>query len=222
MAVNNSEEQSVQSRRTFGQMAKQAGLFVLFAAILTIPRIRRLRRRAWAWACVRLSVAACATWLGWRYTHAGAGLATLALSLLLFAFSLFIHAKPTPKSVDALAHELDALIVLNGGIFRESPGSAPVHKAQIFVHPEKIIVLGPDEHRLLEIPLTKVRNLAANPVANGGRESVEPWKVEINWMADAPCETTFHYDGAFAEHLARITESTLRSQWKKELPILPS
>jgi hypothetical protein len=45
--------------------------------------------------------------------------------------------------------------------------------------------------------------------------------VQITWVADAPCTTTFRYDGAFAEHLARVTESTLRSQWKKDLPIIP-
>ena len=110
--------------------------------------------------------------------------------------------------------------MLNGGIFRQSPDSTPIPQAQIFVHPEQIIVLGPRERRLLEIPLAKVRNLAAHPVTNGAGEGAEPWEVEINWVADAPCTTTFHYDGAFAEHLARVTESTLRSQWKKELPVI--
>jgi hypothetical protein len=193
---------------------------MLFGAILIIPRIRRLRRRVWAWACVRLAVAACATWLGWRYKHAGAGVTSLAASLLLFAFSLLVRAKPVTKSVDALADELSALIVLNGGIFRQTPDSTPIQPAQIFVHPEQIIIVGPRERRLLEIPLTKVRNLAVHPVPNGAGESVEPWEVEITWVADAPCTTTFHYDGAFAEHLARVTESTLRGQWKKDLPVI--
>ena len=117
-----------------------------------IPRIRRLRRRVGAWACVRLGVAACATWLGWRYRHAGAGVASLVGALLLFAFSLLVRAKPEVKSADAIAAELGALIVLNGGIFQESPDSTPIQHAQIFVHPEQIIVLGPRERRLLEIP----------------------------------------------------------------------
>ena len=220
MAVNNSGEQSAQPRPTFGQWAKQAGLFMLFGTILMIPRIRRLRRRVWAWTCVRLAAAACATWLGWRYKHAGAGVASLAASLLLFAFSLLVRAKPKVKSTDALTDELSALIVLNGGIFLQSPDSTPIQPAQIFVHPEQIIVLGPCERRLLEIPLAKVRNLAAHPVPNGAGEGAEPWEVEVNWVADAPCTTTFHYDGAFAEHLARVTESTLRGQWKKELPVI--
>jgi hypothetical protein len=146
--------------------------------------------------------------------------ASLAGSLLLFAFSLLVRAKPEVKSVDALAHELNALIVLNGGIFRESPDSTPIAQAQIFVHPDGIIVLGPRERRLLEIPLAKVRNLAAYPVTSGPGERGEPWEVEINWVAEEPCTTTFRYGGAFAEHLARVTEATLLSQWKKDLPVI--
>ena len=193
---------------------------MLFGTILMIPRIRRLRRRAEAWAGVRLGVAACATWLGWRYMHAGAGVALLVGSLLLFAFSLLVRAKPVLKSADAIAAELGALIVLNGGTFLESPDSPPIPHAEIFVHPEQVIVQGPGERRLLEIPLAKVRSLAAHPVTNGTGEGVEPWEVEIRWEAEGPCTTAFRYGGAFAEHLARVTESTLRTQWKKELPVI--
>jgi hypothetical protein len=201
-------------------MAKQAGLFMLFGTMLMIPRIRRLRRRAGAWACVRLGVAACATWLVWRHTHAGAGAASLVVGLLLFVFSLLVRAKPEVKSTDAIARELGALIVLNGGMFQPSSDSTPLQQVQIFVQPDQIIVVGPRERRLLEIPLAKVRNLAAHPAPNGVGEGANPWEVEINWLAEESCTTTFHYDGAFAEHLARVTESTLRSQWIKDLPVI--
>lgn len=220
MAEDNSGEQPPQPRRTFGQLAKQAGLFVLFGTILVIPRIRRLRRRVWAWTCVRLIVAACGGWLVWRYAQGRAGTAALAGGVFLLAFSLLARAKPLVKSVDALAHELSALIVLNGGIFRQSPDSTPIRQVQILVHPERIIVMGPRERLLLEIPLAKVRNLVAHPSTNGAQEGGGPWEVEISWLGDEPCTTTFHYEGVFAEHLARVAESTLRSQWKKELPVL--
>jgi hypothetical protein len=220
MAENNSAESLTQPTRTIGQWAKRAGLFVLFGTILMIPRIRRLRRRAGAWVCVRLGVAAVATWLVWRHMHAGAGMASLVAGLLLFAFSLLVHAKPVVKSTDAIADELGALIVLNGGIFQQSSDSTPIAHAQIFLQPDQIIVHGPDERRLLEIPLAKVRNMAAHPVTNEPGEGKEPWEVEINWLADVPCTTAFQYEGAFAEHLARVTESTLRSQWKKDLPVI--
>ena len=142
MAENNSAESLPQPPRTFGQWAKQAGLFVLFSTILMIPRIRRLRRRVGAWACVRLGAVALRDWLVWRHTHGGAGMASLVVGLLLFAFSLLVRAKPVAKSADAIADELSALIVLNGGIFRQSPDSAPIPRAQIFLHPERVIVHG--------------------------------------------------------------------------------
>jgi len=218
--VNNAEEQTLESRRTFGEWAKRAGLFLFFGTMLIIPRIRRLRRRMWAWSFVRLGVAACATWLGWRYTSAGAGKASLALALVLFAFSLLVRVKPEEKSVDALARELNALIVLNGGLVQPSPNSTTLQQAQIFVQTDQLIVVGPRDRHLLEIPFAQVRSLAAHPVSDGAAEAAGSWEVEINWAAEEPCSTTFHYDGAFAEHLARVTESTLRSQWKKELPVI--
>jgi hypothetical protein len=128
--------------------------------------------------------------------------------------------KTEEKSVDALARELNALIVLNGGMFQPSSDSTPLQQVQIFVRPDQIIVVGPHERHLLEIPLAKVRNLAAHPVPNGAGEGANPWEVEINWLADAPCTTTFQYHGAFAEHLAQVTESTLRRQWIKDLPVI--
>ena len=220
MAASNSTEQTLPTRRRFGQWAKQAGLFVLFGTILMIPRLRRLRRRAGAWACVRLGAAWCGVWLVWRHTHAGAGVASLAGGVLLLAFALLVRASPVAKSRDAIAAELNALIVLNGGTFRPSPDSFPVPHAQIFVHVEQIIVLGPGERYLLEIPLAKVRRLAAHPLTKRPGQRWPPWELEINWEADVARTTTFQYEGPFASHLAQIAESTLRRQWIKDLPII--
>jgi hypothetical protein len=217
--LKNAEQRALERHRTLGERAKQAALFPFFWAMLLIPRLRRLRRRVWTWSFVRLGVAACATWLGWSYTNAGAGKAALILSLLLFAFSLLVRAKPQEKSIDDLAHELNALIVLNGGLCCPAPQAVPV-PAHIVVRPDQLIVVGPRERRIMEIPLAAVRNLAAHPVSNG--EGASPWEVEVNWADGEPHSTTFQYEGAFAEHLARVTESTLRSQWKKELPVIPA
>jgi hypothetical protein len=222
MAEDNPKEQAPEARLTFGQWAKRAGLFVLFGTILMIPRIRRLRRRLYVWSCIRLVAVGIGGWLLWRYKHAHAGVLTLTGGWLFLAFSVFVRAKQVTKSVDTMAQEVGALIVLNGGTFQESPDSTFVSEAQICVQPDQIIVVGPRERRLLEIPLAKVRSLTAHSVSNGAASGDEPWKVEVNWTAEEPCTTTFHYDGVFAEHLARVTESTLRSQWKKDLPVIPS
>jgi hypothetical protein len=221
MAEKISPEQLRQPHLTFGQRVKKAAFFILFGIILVIPRIRRLRRRPGAWACTRLGVAACGTWLVWRHTHGNAGVAWMVAGIVLFAFSLLVHAKPVTKSVDAIASELGALIVLNGGIFREMPDSAAIRRTQIFVHPERVIVQDLSERHLLEIALARFRSLTAHPVANGNRKGPEPWEVEIEWLGEALCTTTFRYEGVFAEHLALVTESTLRGQWKKCLPVIP-
>ena len=163
---------------------------------------------------------ACGIGLIRRFEYAQSGTATLGLGLFLLVAALVLRAQPLVKSVDALAQELDALIALNGGTFRQSPGVAPIPKTQVFVHPERIIVLGAQERRLLEIPFAKVMSLAAKPVAQEDGKGNESWEVEVQWADNDPHVTTFRYDGTFAEHLARVTESTVRSQWKKGLPVV--
>ena len=219
MAENKRAEPSPPARRTFGHVAKQVGLFLLFGTMLMMPPLRRLRRRVWAWSAVRVMVAACGVWLVWRFARAGAGAVTLAGGMVTLAFSLLVRAQPETKSADALARELNALIVLNGGTFRKSPGSAPVSEARIFVLPKQIAVLGRRDERLGEIPFAKVRDIAVTPDAGAGHHP-QLWKVEIHWSTEGPGTTSFLYNGVFAEHLARVTEATLRSQWKKELPIV--
>jgi len=49
-------------------------------------------------------------------------------------------------------------------------------------------------------------------------ESAGDWIVRIRWAENT---ADFHYRGIFAEHLARVAESTLRSVIHTPLPILP-
>ena len=220
MAESKSAERAMQPALTLGQRAKRAGLYVLFGTILFIPRIRRLRRRVWAWTLVRLGAAVCGGWLVWRYAHLRSGPLGIVCGVMLLVFALVIRAKPPQKSVDAVADEVGALITLNGGRLLASPGDSPVEKVQIFVCPERMIVHGPRGRHLLTIPFAKVGTLAAHASANGARKKHQPWEVEIVWADDSPRTTRFVFEGPFAEHLAEVVESTLRSQWKKELPVI--
>lgn len=222
MAETNPTQPAPEARRTIRQLAKQAGLFILFGTILIIPRIRRLRRRVVAWTCVRLATAGCGGWLIWRYLHTGGSTLLLLLGFALLLFGLLVRSNPVAKSVDALAHELNALVVLNGGAFHATPEAQPIQPAQIFVHAEKLIVVGPRERRLADIPISSVRSITVLPVATESTKGNSPWEVGIDWVAGIPCKAVFHYDGFFAEHLARVMESTVRSQWKKELPVIPN
>jgi hypothetical protein len=206
--------------RPVKQFAKQAGLFILFGTILIIPRLRRLRRRVWAWTSVRLAAVACTAWLAWRFARGQMGWTGLGFAGLLLAFSLLVRSRPLAKSVDDLARELNALVVLNGGAFRPSCAGRAIRSTKIYVRPDALIVTGAREQRLAEIPLAKVQKVTAYALQNESGKGAVPWEVEIDWVSGEACTTTFRYEGVFAEHLARVTESTVRSQWKKELPVV--
>jgi hypothetical protein len=201
---------------------KRAALSVLFTAILIIPKIRALRRKIWEWSAVRLVVAGLGCLLGWRYKHAQGGLVDLVFGIVLMAFGLLVRAKPQAKSVDAQARELDALVVLNGGAFIPRGADRPSRLVSIFVNPDRLFVVDERPHTLEEIPVVRVRQLEARPVTAPGEleEESQTWDLEISWEANEMRTARFRYDGVFAEHLARVAESTLRSLLRKELPVL--
>ena len=200
--------------------AKQTGLVILIGSVLLIPRVRRLRRRAEAWAFIRLASVFAGAWLLWWYRHEGARIPSLVAGTLLLLFAVFVRARPTVKSTDDWARELNALTVLNGGTFRMA-GEQPARGAEIFVRPDIIMVFAPPHRILADIPVPAIRAIAAHPLANNGGDSASPWEVVVEYAGDVSRRITFSYDGPFAEHLARVTESTLREQRKKGLPILP-
>jgi hypothetical protein len=208
----------------FGQGLKKTVLSVLFAAILVIPKIRRLRRKIWEWSAVRIVVALAGCSLGWRYKHANGGVVDLAVGIALMAFGLLVRAKPEAKSADAQARELDALVVLNGGAFIPAGDERPSRLVSIFVNPDRLFVVDEQAHSVEEIPLVRVRELASRPVfAEAGAEGEAPtWDFEITWESKDMRTARFRYDGFFAEHLARVAESTVRNALRKELPVLKS
>jgi len=206
------------------QALKKAALSVLFTAILVIPSIRRLRRKIWEWSAVRIVVASLGCLLGWRYKHANGGTADLVVGIALMAFGLLVRAKPEAKPVDAQARELDALVVLNGGAFIPAGTERPSRLVRIFVNPDRLFVVDAREHTLEEIPLVRVRELAARPVlAQGESEAdAQTWDLEIAWESKDMRTARFRYDGVFAEHLARVAETTIRNLLRRDLPVLKS
>ena len=203
---------------------RKAALSVLFAAILVIPSIRRLRRKIWEWSAIRILVAAVGCLLGWRYKHANGGIADLVVGVALMAFGLLVRAKPEAKSLDAQARQLDALVVLNGGAFIPAGNEQPSRLVSIFVNPDRLFVVDEHEHTLEEIPLVRVRALAARPLLAQGESEAEAqtWDLEITWESKDMRTVRFRYDGVFAEHLARVAETTVRNLLRRELPILKS
>ena len=204
------------------QVLRKAALSVLFAAILVIPKVRALRRKIWEWSAVRIVVALLGCLLGWRYKHANGGVVDLVVGVVLMAFGLLVRAKPEAKSVDAQARELDALVVLNGGAFIPAGSERPTCLVSIFANPNRLFVVDGREHTLEEIPVIRVRELAARPVLAQGESEAEAqtWELEITWESKDMRTVRFRYEGVFAEHLARVAETTIRNLLRRELPIL--
>jgi hypothetical protein len=201
---------------------RKAALSVLFAAIMVIPGVRRLRRKIWEWSVVRILVASVGCLLGWRYKHANGGIVDLVVGVALMAFGLLVRAKPEAKSVDAQARELDALVVLNGGAFIPAGNERPSRLVTIFVNPDRLFVVDEHEHTLEEIPLVRVRELAARPVpvSDESEAEAQTWDLAITWESKDIRTARFRYDGFFAEHLARVAETTVRNLLRRELPVL--
>jgi hypothetical protein len=200
---------------------RKAALSVLFAAILVIPKIRALRRKIWEWSAVRILAASLGCLLGWRYKHANGGVVDLVVGIALMAFGLLVRAKPQTKSLDAQARQLDALVVLNGGAFIPEGNERSARLVNIFVNPDRLFVVDEREHTLEEIPLVRVRELAARPVpvSDEPQAEAQTWDFEITWESKDVRTARFRYDGVFAEHLARVAETTVRNLLRRDLPV---
>ena len=209
-------------REPFWAQSKKAVLAALFGFILLIPRLRRLRRRVWAWTLLRGLMIVLGAALVWRFAHDGGGAKSLLFGIVLIAFGVLIKARPQTKSVDDVTRELGALVALNGGTFHGGNGSKPVRDVAIFVRPERLIVLTKAQAPVIEVAVAQL--LAVQVRRASGTAPVnrkETWDLVIIWGADDACPVCFRYEGAFAEHLARIAQDTIMSVWKRSLPVLP-
>lgn len=196
------------SEKTAAERIRHGVLWLLFATILMIPQTLALRRHPRKWNAVRIGaallgvaivVAAFAkdTW-GWP--------AIFGSGLLLFA--LAIHPERPKPRVDERARKLGALIVVDGGRYRGTDGTQA--EARLFVGPARLWVLGADLHLLNEFPFEQISEV---------RTETEQgcWKLCLGREGGVE---EFLYRGPFAEHLARVAESTLRSRLRHELPVI--
>ncbi|HXJ07647.1 MAG TPA: hypothetical protein VNH65_21305 [Candidatus Acidoferrum sp.] len=188
---------------------RNAVIGALFALVLLIPKLLRIRSRAQSWMAFRIILA-----------FAGAALVILPLSLwnswlaaiaglaMFLAAILLPPAKPhtTP---DDKARELGALVIVNGGQFQ--PGSSTPAPVQLYVGAEQIWALDPRFHPLLVIPAAEIASAIA--LQEGNR-----WILQVRWLDNS---ADFIYEGMFAEHLARVAESTLASVKHSPLTVLP-
>jgi len=194
---------------SIGARFRNAGIAVLFALVLLIPKIVHIRRDPHVWMACRIALAL-----------AGAGLVILPLSLwnswtagvagvILFLAAILLPAEKPSTTVSDTAARLGALVVVNGGEYQ--PENDTPMKTQLFVGPERIWALDENMQPLLVIATAQVTSAIA-------AESGGDWVVRLRW---AESSADFRYSGVFAEHLARVAESTLRGVIHPVLPVLP-
>ena len=183
----------------------------MFAAVLLIPKLLRIRRNAQSWMAFRI-------FLGF----AGAALVILPLSLwnswlaAIAGLAMFLAAillpPAEPRTIpDEKALELGALVIVNGGKYQ--PGNAAPAFVQLFVGAERIWALDPQFQPLLVIPAAEI--LSANVIQ---AQAKNHWILQVRWSDNA---AEFSYQGIFAEHFARVAESSLGGVMHSSLPILP-
>ena len=194
---------------TLGVRLRNAAIGALFAAVLLLPKLLHIRRDERSWTAFRillgitgaaLVVLPLAIWNSWL-----AGIAGLAMFLTA---ALLPPAKPDTL-LDDKAKELGVLVVVNGGKYE--PGTGPASAVRLFVGAENIWALNSHLHPLLRIPVAGITSALAEETSSG-------WVVRVRW-ADRMAE--FSYNGIFAEHLARVAETTIRGVMPSSLPILP-
>jgi hypothetical protein len=183
---------------------------VMFAAVLLIPKLLRIRRNAESWMAFRillgfggaaLVVLPLSLWNSWLVAIAGLGMFLAAILL------------PTAESTivpDEKARELGALVIVNGGKYQ--PGNAAPATAQLFVGAENIWALDAQLQPLLVI---RTPEIASATVIQGKKDR---WILQVRWPNNS---VEFVYQGVFAEHLARVAQSTLGSVMHSPLPVLP-
>ena len=192
-----------------GGRLRNTAIGALFALVLIVSKIMHLRRnpRSWMFFRIFLGVAGAALvllplGLGSSFVPAVAGLAMFISAILL------PPARPDVIAGDK-ARELGALVVVNGGRFKL--GDAPSFAAQLFVGDKLVSVRDGQLESFLEIPVTEITSAQAE-------ESHGRWFLRVNWAGKT---AVFAYRGVFAEHLARVAETTIRSVMRPALPVLP-
>jgi hypothetical protein len=181
----------------------------LFAMVLMLPRLLRIRRDPRSWTAFRILLAAAgaalvvlplAFWNSWLAAIAG-------LAMFLTA-ALLPSAKPDSQ-VDEKAKNLGALVVVNGGKYQ--PGAGPATPVQLFVGADQIWALNSHLNSLLMIPVSEITSVHVEETTRG-------WVAQVRW-ADRLSE--FSFTGIFAEHFARVAESTIQRVLPTALPIVP-
>jgi len=192
-----------------GKRLRQLAVGALFALVLLIPKILDVRRNPRSWMVLRIFLGVAGAALAVLPLGLGTGFVPAIVGLAMFISAILLPPAKPDANADDKAHELGALVVVNGGRFQ--PGSAPSAAVQLYVGAESVWALDRRFQPLLEIPVSEITTACAE-------QSEESWRLRMTWASHT---AEFSYGGIFAEHLARVAESTIRGVMRPALPVLP-
>lgn len=205
--MNASASPVVSSQESIGARLRTFLIASVFALVLLIPKLLRLRHNPQTWLAFRILLGlAGASLVIVPLSFATSWLAAI-LGLAMFLAAILLPPAKQDDLVADKARELGALIVVNGGEYQPEHGAAA--SVQLFVSADSIFVLDSDLHGLLQIAIPEISSIH---VAEAG----DRWIFKIRW---ADRTEDFVYQGFFAEHLARVAESTVRSVLRLPLPV---
>jgi hypothetical protein len=181
----------------------------LFAVVLLIPKLLRLRRNPRSWMLVRIFLAVGGSALVILPLGAWSSYFPALIGLAMFVSAILLPSIKSSEGQQDKAREGGGLVVVNGGRFKLGEGSS--FAAQLCVGAEHVRVLDERLQSSLEISVSEITSARAE-------QSHGHWFLRINW---AHKTAAFSYRGVFAEHLARVAESTIQSVMRPALPVLP-
>jgi hypothetical protein len=197
------------SSEGFGKGLRQLAVGALFGLVLLIPKILHVRRNPRSWMVLRIFLGVAGAALVVLPLGLGTSFVPAIVGLAMFIGAILLPPAKPHTNADDKAHEMGALVVVNGGRFQ--PASAPSASVQLFVSAESVWVLDRSFQPLLEIPVSEITAACAE-------QSEESWRLRMTWASH---RAEFSYGGIFAEHLARVAESTIRAVMRPALPVLP-
>jgi hypothetical protein len=200
---------TISQPESFGKRLRHLAVGTLFALVLLIPKILHARRNPRSWMLFRIFLAIGGAAMVIVPLGAWSSYAPAVIGLTMFISAILIPAAKPGSTAGGKARELGALVVVNGG--RSKLGEASSFAAQLFVGAEQISVRDSLLQSFLEIPVSEITSAQAE-------ESHSHWFLRVNW---ANKTAVFAYRGVFAEHLARVAETTIRSVMRPALPVLP-
>ncbi len=194
---------------SFGKRLHHFAVGVLFALVLLIPRILNAQRNPRYRTLFRIFLGVAGAALVILPLGFGTSFVPAVAGLAMFIAAILLPSAKTEPSTDDKARELAALVVVNGGRFKLA--ETPSFAAQLFVGSEHICVLDSHFQSSLKIPVNEITSAHAE-------ESNGRWFLRVNW---ANKTAVFAYRGVFAEHLARVAETTIGGVMRPALPVLP-